>query len=266
MVVTKPSLFISHGGPNIVLEDTPARRYLQTLSQLTGKPDAIVIASAHFASDGAVVVADPAPGTIYDFGGFPEELYSMIYPAPGDPELADKVVALLDRNGLRNWICDNRGFDHGVWTPLKLAFPEADIPVVQISIDPNNDARYHYELGKALAPLRQENVLIVGSGHITHNLRSVFSAMRDGHADEGNMTAKVDAFTDWFADKLGAHDHDALMDWEKQAPYVRDNHPTDEHLMPLFFAYGAGGSDSTPSRVHDSRQFGFFAFDSWMFA
>ena len=262
----QPSLFISHGGPNIVLEDSPARRYLQDLSKLTGKPDAIVIASAHFETDGAVVVSDPAPAMIYDFGGFQEELYHMVYPAPGDPELADRVAKLLDRSGLRNWVCDRRGFDHGVWTPLKLAFPEADIPVVQISIDPHSDARYHYKLGRALAPLREENILIVGSGHITHNLRAIFQTMRHGQGDNENMTEKVDAFTEWFAEKLAAKDHDALMDWTKLAPFVSENHPTDEHLMPLFFAYGAGGSQSTPSRVHDSRQFGFFAFDSWMFA
>lgn len=264
--MTVPSLFISHGGPNIVLEDTPARKYLQTLTELVGKPSAIVICSAHFETRGAAVVADPAPGMIYDFAGFPDELYKMVYSAPGDPALARRVAGLLEDHEIEHGIITERGYDHGTWTPLLLAFPQADIPVVQVSIDPARDANYHYRLGRALSPLKQENILIIGSGHITHNLREVFSMMRGGGAASPQMVEKVDAFTGWIADKFAEQDHEALLEWAGNAPYARENHPTDEHLMPLFFAFGAGGSAASARRTHDSRQFGFFAFDSWMFA
>jgi 4,5-DOPA dioxygenase extradiol len=145
-----------------------------------------------------------------------------------------------------------------------LAFPAADIPIVQLSIDPTRDAAYHYALGQALAPLRAENILLVGSGHITHNLRAVIGAMR-GITPDPEMARKVEAFTDWFADAFAKGDREAILDWKNRAPFVAENHPSDEHLMPLFFAYGAGGEGASAKRVHDSKQMGFFAFDSWMF-
>lgn len=259
------SLFISHGGPNIIIDDTEARDYLKSLPSLVGKPKAIVIASAHFETDGPVVVTDPHPGMIYDFGGFPDELYRIVYPAPGEPELAMRIAHMLADAGLSPRIAPKRGYDHGSWTSMLLAFPKADIPIVQLSIDPRRDARYHYALGMALAPLADEDILLVGSGHITHNLRAVFGAMRQGLAPDAAMAAKVAAFTEWFADRFAEGDREAILDWRKRAPNVAENHPTDEHLMPLFFAYGAGGENAKAERVHASRQMGFFAFDSWMF-
>ncbi|MCB1495658.1 MAG: dioxygenase [Bauldia sp.] len=263
--MTTPSLFISHGGPNIVLDDTEARDYLRGLEGLVGRPSAIVVMSAHFETRGPVVVGDPAPGMIYDFGGFPDELYRMVYPAPGSPELAARIKTMLDAAGIPTVVAPERGYDHGTWTPMMLAFPEADIPIVQLSIDPGRDAAYHHALGRALAPLREENVLLVGSGHITHNLRAVFNAMRRGLAPDPEMADKVDAFTGWFADAFAKGDRDAILHWKERAPFVTENHPTDEHLMPLFFAYGAGGEGAEAVRAHDSKQMGFFAFDSWLF-
>jgi 4,5-DOPA dioxygenase extradiol len=261
-----PSLFLSHGGPNIVTEPSEAREYLRHLPEITGKPEAIVLVSAHFETDGPVVVTDPAPEMIYDFGGFSPELYKMVYPAPGEPELAMRVAHMLDDAGLDVHVTPKRGFDHGAWTSMMLAFPDADIPIVQLSIDPNRDAAYHYALGAALAPLRNEGIMLIGSGHITHNLRAVFGAMRGGMKPDPEMTAKVEAFTQWFAEKFERGDREAILNWREQAPYVAENHPTDEHLMPLFFAYGAGGEDARAERLHASRQFGFFAFDSWKFS
>ncbi|MEC9343310.1 MAG: class III extradiol ring-cleavage dioxygenase, partial [Pseudomonadota bacterium] len=226
----------------------------------------IVIASAHFeVEDVAAVVADPAPEMIYDFGGFAPELYQMVYPAPGEPQLARRVAAMLAQAGIETGLVEKRGYDHGTWTPLMLAYPQADIPVVQVSIDPGRDARHHYELGSALAPLREEGVLVIGSGHITHNLRAVFGAMRQGLDPDPAMSAAVESFTGWFAEQFGAGDREAVLDWRDKAPFVKENHPTDEHLMPLFFAYGAAGEGAKAERVHASRQFGFFAFDSWKF-
>lgn len=262
---TNPSLFISHGGPNIVTDDTPARDFLEGLSGLLERPKAIVIVSAHFETGGVSVVTDPTPGMIYDFGGFAPELYKMVYPAPGSPELAGRVVALLTDAGLAPTRTARRGYDHGTWTPLLLAYPQADIPVVQVSVDPDRDARWHFAVGQALAPLAGEGVLLVGSGHITHNLRAIFPVMRGGAPVDRAMVDKVEAFTGWFAEKLGAGDIDAVLDWKTLAPYPAENHPSDEHLMPLFFALGAGGPGAKGKRVHASRQFGFFAFDAYLF-
>jgi 4,5-DOPA dioxygenase extradiol len=260
-----PTLFISHGGPNIVTSDTPARHYLEGLATLVAKPSAIVIVSAHFETDGVSVVTDPHPEMIYDFRGFAPELYEMVYPSPGDAPLAETVLGLLDQAGLAPTRMPSRGYDHGAWTPLKLAFPAADIPIVQVSIDPSRDAQWHYAIGQALAPLRDRNVLMIGSGHITHNLRAYFSVMRAGIAPDPLLAGQVTAFTDWFAEKLEVGDTAALLDWKRQAPFPIENHPTDEHLMPIFFAYGAAGEGARGARTHASVDNGFFANDSYLF-
>ncbi|MCR9122802.1 MAG: dioxygenase [Phyllobacteriaceae bacterium] len=260
-----PTIFVSHGGPNVVTDPSEARAYLEGLSGRLPRPRAIVIASAHFETDGPTVVRDPHPGMIYDFGGFAPELYEMIYPAPGDPALAETVHGLLDQAGLSPAYADKRGYDHGTWTVLRLAWPDADIPVVQVSIDPSRDAAYHHRLGAALAPLRDEGVLMIGSGHITHNLRAVFSAMREGMPSDPEMASKVDDFVGWMAEAIASGDIDALLVWRDRAPFVADNHPTDEHLMPLFFAAGAAGEGARAEHAHASRQFDFFAWDSWIF-
>ncbi len=265
-MATQPTIFISHGGPNIVTDDTPARTHLLNLaSTLPDKPSAIVIASAHFETDGPVVVSDPSPEMIYDFGGFAPELYEMVYPAPGAPELAGRIKQMLDDAGLPARLDGKRGYDHGTWTSMKLAFPDADIPIVQVSVDPRGDAEYHHKLGKTLASLGKENILIVGSGHITHNLRVAFSVMRDGATPDPREVDKVISFTGWMKDNLEAGRTECLLDWTKQAPYPEYNHPTDEHLMPLFFALGAAGEGASATRVHDSLSFGFFAFDCYRF-
>jgi len=260
-----PTLFISHGGPNIVISDTPARHYLETLSSRIPAPKAIVVVSAHFETHGVTVVTDPRPEMIYDFGGFAPELYKMQYPAPGAPELAERVLGLLEQARLDPARLGKRGYDHGTWTPLKLAFPAADIPVVQVSIDPERDAVWHYGIGQALSPLREEGVLLIGSGHITHNLRAYFSVMRQGAVPDDTLSAKVRAFTDWFRDRLAANDKASILDWKNKAPFPAENHPTDEHLMPIFFAYGAAGARPRAERVHDSVDNGFFANDSYLF-
>ena len=264
-MATFPTLFLSHGGPSVVLSDTPAKHYLDHLSDVVGTPKAIVIVSAHFETEGVAVVTDPKPEMIYDFRGFAPELYEMVYPAPGDPALAEKVFGLLDAAGLGPHRVAHRGYDHGTWTPLKLAFPKADIPIVQVSIDPNRDAAWHHAIGRALAPLRDEGVLLIGSGHITHNLRAYFSVVRQGAAVDPVLAVKVKAFTDWFAKHLAAGDQAELLDWKNRAPFPADNHPTDEHLMPIFFAYGAAGPGAKGKRVHDSINDGFFANDSYLF-
>ena len=193
----QPSLFISHGAPDIVISPSQVRSFLIDLGKETGarrKPEAIVIASAHHETQALEVVSDPHPGMIYDFGGFAPELYEMRYPAPGDTALAGKVAGLLKKAGIKNSLNTHRGYDHGSWTPLMLMFPDADIPIVQLSIQPHRDAAHHYAVGRALSGLGDENILVIGSGHITHNLRAVFGAMRGGIIDQAKAE-KTDRFT-----------------------------------------------------------------------
>lgn len=268
--MTIPSIFISHGAPDLVLQDTEASQFLQNLSNLILPPKAIVIASAHHEAivenGGVKIVNDPAPETLYDFGGFAPEMYELIYPAKGNPALAQRVSDLLSDAGINSELDSKRGFDHGVWSPLMLIWPEANIPIVQVSIDPSRDAKYHYNLGKALAPLRKEDILVIGSGHITHNLQVIFSALRQGIKNP-DMENKVKAFTDWFNLQFEAGNVEQILDWKNTAPYSAENHPTDEHLMPLFFAYGAASGDtaSTAERIHSSTQIGMFKYEVYKF-
>ncbi|MGB7431829.1 MAG: class III extradiol ring-cleavage dioxygenase [Ahrensia sp.] len=265
MINRMPTLFVSHGGPNIVIELSEAHEFLKSLATYVPEPKAIVIVSAHFETNGVAVVTDPAPETVYDFGGFAPELYQKRYPAPGNPALAERVSGLLEASGFEPQRVAKRGFDHGVWNPLILAWPEADVPVVQVSIDPTADAEWHYRIGAALSDLRNEDVLLIGSGHITHNLRAVFSAMQGVPVRDAEMTAKVDAFTDWFAQVISDGDIKRLLSWRDEAPFIAENHPTDEHLMPIFFVAGAAGDGAVGRRIHASRQYGFFAWDSYLF-
>lgn len=261
-----PSLFISHGAPDLVLQDSDAAQFLRELSTLIPAPKAIVIASAHHEANGVEVVSDLEPETIYDFGGFDPKMYELTYPAKGDPKLAVRVQGLLKDAGIDGRLNPNRGFDHGVWSPLLLVWPKANIPIVQVSIDPSKDAKYHYELGKALAPLRDEDILVIGSGHITHNLHVIFSAMRQGVMDT-TISQKVEAFTNWFYEQFAAGNEEDILDWKNKAPYPQENHPTDEHLMPLFFAYGAAFSNKPidANRLHTSTQLGSFTYEVYKF-
>ena len=259
-----PSLFVSHGAPNIVLSDLPGRHFLNGLAGKLPRPRAIVMVSAHFEHSGVAVVTDPAPGMIYDFGGFEPEMYRMVYPAPGSSEVAAEALGLLNDAGFAPDSIAKRGFDHGTWTPLVLAYPDADIPVVQVSVDPSRDARYHYNIGRALAPLAETGVLIMGSGHITHNLRSFFMRGRSPAFDQAIDNA-TEAFVAWVHERAQAGDIEALLDWETKAPFARENHPEAEHFMPFFVALGAGGANTKPDRMHHSLQNGFFAYDHYAF-
>lgn len=260
-----PTLFISHGGPNIVTDDTAPHRFLKTLAALFPEPKAIVIASAHFEAAVPTVVSDPSPGMIYDFGGFAPELYQMVYPAPGSAGIAAAAVTLLAEAGLNPTVMAHRGFDHGTWTALLLAYPQANIPVVQVAINPDRDAAHHHRIGKALEPLRHEGILLIGSGHITHNLRAVFQMMRGGGATDPALAGKVAAFIEWFKRELTSGAAETVLDWRNKAPFVAENHPTDEHLMPLFFALGAAGEGARGELLHSSTEGGVFASDFYRF-
>ncbi|EDQ33522.1 hypothetical protein HPDFL43_09807 [Hoeflea phototrophica DFL-43] len=261
-----PALFISHGSPDTVIADTKAAKWMKQLADGLPRPRAIVVASAHFEVSGKVAVsADVDPETIHDFGGFAPELYAMHYPAPGEPDLARRIVSDLAAAGFDARAVESRGFDHGVWVPLKLIYPDADIPVVSLSVDPRQGPEHHYRLGAALAGLSAEGVLVIGSGSFTHNLGVALPALRAGQR-ELDVPDWVEAFTSWMNARLAANDVAALIDYRAQAPFAVENHPTDEHLLPLYVALGAAGPGGEAGLIHDSSDFGVLAMTMWRFS
>jgi len=230
-----PSLFISHGSPMLALEPGASGPALARLAAQLPRPRAIVVMSAHWDTTELRVTSNPHPPTWHDFGGFPAALYAVQYPAPGDPQLAEQVRQRLNEAGLPTTLDAKRPFDHGAWVPLSLMYPAADIPVVQVSLPSQHGPAYQQQVGQALAALREEGVLLIGSGSITHNLREL-----DWHAGPESVEPWALAFRDWMIDKLAAGDTPALHDYRRQAPFAVRNHPSDEHLLPLYFARGAG--------------------------
>lgn len=262
---TLPSLYVSHGSPMTALQPGATGVRLAELAQAMPRPSAIVIASAHWLAHSPQVGGAARPQTIHDFSGFPRELYALDYPAPGAPALAAQVVGLLDRAGLAPRLDPQRGLDHGAWVPLRLLHPAADIPVAPVSIQPESagpdsaPAR-QYALGRALAPLREQGVLLIGSGSITHNLHDFRAGYGAGHE-----APYVRPFIGWIERKLAAGDVDALLDYRRQAPFAQHAHPTDEHLLPLFFALGAAGDGARAQRIDAGIDLGFLAMDIYRF-
>ena len=259
-----PSLFISHGSPDTAICDTRAQAFLKAYAHRAPRPDAIVVVSAHFEAGGVAITGDEKPETIHDFRGFSPELYAIQYAAPGCPSLAERVACLMHGSGLAAGVVNNHGFDHGTWVPLCLMYPDADIPVVQVSVDPQAGPQHHRDLGRALAPLRAENILVIGSGSMTHNLREALAALRSGER-EAAIPPWVSQFVGWMQDRIEASDEAALLAYRDRAPYAVENHPTDEHLMPLYSAIGAAGSGWRASKLHGSTEFGVLAMDAYAF-
>ncbi len=189
--------------------------------------------SAHWGTAQPTASVAERPETIHDFYGFRRALYELRYPAPGAPDLARRAAASLVHQGIAAATAEH-GLDHGAWVPLLLMFPDADVPVAQVSIQPRLDAAHHYRIGRALRDLREDGVMIVGSGQITHNLRMADFGARPEDADP-----RVAEFTDWFEDRMRERDIDALLDYRARAPYAALMHSTDEHLLPVFSALGA---------------------------
>ncbi|MGY1449051.1 DODA-type extradiol aromatic ring-opening family dioxygenase [Pseudomonas chlororaphis] len=252
-----PSLFISHGSPMLALEPGASGPALARLAAELPRPKAIVVVSAHWESQDLRVSSNPQPQTWHDFGGFPAALFAVQYPAPGQPELAEQVAQLLRADGLPAQLDDQRPFDHGVWVPLSLMYPQADIPVVQVSLPSRLGPALQTQVGLALSSLRQQGVLLIGSGSITHNLREL-----DWHAGPESVEPWAKAFRDWIIEKLAANDEAALHDYRRQAPNAVRSHPSDEHLLPLYFARGAGGEFSI---AHQGFTMGALGMDIYRF-
>ncbi|MGC9269470.1 DODA-type extradiol aromatic ring-opening family dioxygenase [Acidiphilium sp.] len=258
-----PSLFISHGSPMLAITRTPARDFLVELGSTLERPRAILVVSAHWETVTPMVNAVSRNETIHDFGGFPRALFALQYPAPGDPPLARRVADLLTSAGFPTGIDTTRGLDHGAWVPLLLAYPAADIPVLQLSVQSHRGASYALAVGRALAPLRNEGVLILGSGSFTHDLRRF-----RGQAVDAPESPDVTAFSAWMDESIMASDWSALADYRARAPHACDEHPTEEHLLPLFTAIGAadtGDAGVMARRVHHSTEHAILRMDAYEF-
>ena len=256
-----PTVFVSHGSPMMVLEDSPARRFLSAYGGELPRPEAILVVSTHWETAAIAVNSTERPETIYDFFGFPDALYRFRYDAPGAPDLAARAVALLDRAGHEAAADPHHGLDHGAWSPLILMYPEADIPVAQLSIQSGKGARHHFEVGQALAPLRDQGVLILGSGNVTHSLRDMD---RSGAEAPGDSFAKT--FTDWLADAIAAWRIEDVIDYRRLAPDAARHHPSEDHFLPLLSVLGAAGSDATRARVHASFSYRSLGMDAYAFS
>jgi 4,5-DOPA dioxygenase extradiol len=258
-----PTLFVSHGAPILPLTDVPARDFLQGLPGLLNeRPTAILMISAHWETKVPTVNVVKINDTIYDFGGFDPALRQIHYTAPGSADLAARVGDLLTNAGLPTFADRQRGLDHGAWVPLFLMYPEADIPVVQLSIQSHLGPAHHLALGRAIADLRSEGVLVIGSGSYTHNLYEFRAHWR---GEEEGDPAWVTAFADWFDEALLEGRTSDMLSYRRLAPQAERNHPTEEHLLPLFAAMGAAGEEPHIQHLHRSTTFGVLRMDVFAF-
>lgn len=240
-------IFISHGGgPMPLLGDPGHQEMVDRLNELRAvlpKPSAILVISAHWEDAVPAITSGSNPALIYDYYGFPKESYEIQYPAPGEPELASRIHQALAKAGIESRLDDQRGFDHGMFVPLKMMFPQADIPVVQLSLASSLDPELHLAMGEALKGLDWDNLLVVGSGFSFHNMRAFFSAPSQ------EVTDLNQGFEHWLletcsGDLSEAERRQRLVNWE-QAPGARFCHPREEHLLPLHVCYGIAGSASS---------------------
>lgn len=252
-----PVLFVSHGSPMLALDPGRAGAALAGWSRGRERPTAILAISPHWYRQGVAVATRARQQAWHDFGGFPDELYRLDYGPPGSPGMAAKVRSLLADSGIAVDADPERPLDHGVWVPLRYLYPDADIPVVALALDATRDAAGHYLLGQALKPLRDEGVLILASGSLTHNLRHV------QRRHDAPALPYVRPFQQWFADRLAAGDTPALLDWHARAPEAGQAHPHDDHLMPLFVGSGAG--EGAAMRLVDEVAYGALAMDAYQF-
>lgn len=256
----QPALFLSHGSPMLALTETPAHAFLKDLAASLPRPRAILVASAHWETASPMLNAVAVNRTIHDFRGFPDALYQLVYHPPGDPALAQHIADILDQAGLIARLDTVRGLDHGAWVPLLLAYPEAEIPVLQISVQTERGPAHHLALGRALCALRRENILIVGSGSFTHDLRRF-----RGQPTDAPEQRDVAEFSAWMDERIETADLDALLDYRARAPHAAEQHPTEEHLLPLFVALGAAGPYPKARRVHQSVEHAILRMDAYAF-
>jgi 4,5-DOPA dioxygenase extradiol len=264
-------LFVSHGSPMFALEHGSTAPALRAwASSLPAKPRGIVIMSPHWMAPVATVMSTPQPPTWHDFGGFPAPLYKLQYPAAGDPVLAQRVAALLQAQNIPTQLDDQRPLDHGAWVPLMHLFPQADVPVVQVALPTDYTPRSVWAMGQALRSLREEGVLIIGSGSMTHNLREFFDGQPPLNAPAEPYANEFARWVEQAIIKGTQGDADALFDYRQHAPHAARAHPTDEHYVTLYFALGAAswGTANAPQVQYLSREvmYRYLAMDAVVFS
>ncbi|XP_078163069.1 4,5-DOPA dioxygenase extradiol-like [Carex rostrata] len=257
------TFFLAHGAVTLVVDETiPVRSFLQSWKSdmMQEAPRAILMISGHWDTDGPTVnLVHGENDTIHDFKGFPRFFYELKYPAPGAPDLTQKVTELLDNSGFGPVKQDKtRGLDHGAWVPLMLMYPEASIPVCQLSVQTGKGAEYHYNLGKALMPLRDEGVLIIGSGNITHNLQALGPI-------GGPIPKWASDFDTWVKDSILNGRYDDLNNYEEKAQDAKMNQPSPDHFFPLFVALGAAGHGAKAKLIHHSWTNSVISYASYRF-
>jgi 4,5-DOPA dioxygenase extradiol len=255
-----PTIYVTHGAPTLIVDDCPARDFLRGLGRRLPRPEAVLCVSAHWEQPRAVVSAAPKPETIHDLAGFPSVLYEQRYDGPGAPGIAGRAAGLLHKAGISCVVDPLRGLDHGAWVPLKLMYPEADVPAFQMSVQTPLGPAHHVALGKALAPLREDGVLILGSGSATHNLRD----FRGSSGLDDPPRPYVKPFDDWLVKTVEAGDEAALLDYEK-APEAKRNHPTPDHFLPIFVPFGAAlaTGEGRGRTLHRSVTYGIIAMTAF---
>lgn len=253
-----PSLFVSHGAPTFALEPGLAGAQLRALGLALGKPHAVVVVSPHWMTRGIEITSTERPETVHDFGGFPQALYALQYPAPGAPELALHIQQLLASQGVPSRLDARRGLDHGAWVPLMHLFPDADVPVAQVSLPVETDEPKAFALGRALAALAQHGVLVIGSGSLTHNLYE----FRTG---EASAAAYAQEFAAWVRHAVLNGDMTRLRQTLQIAPHATRAHPTTEHFLPLLVAAGAAATPSPVTVLNGGIRHGVLAMESFVF-
>jgi 4,5-DOPA dioxygenase extradiol len=247
-----PTLFVSHGSPQVALEKDEYTRSLSRIASSFARPDAIVVVSAHWETRVPLGGSSaPRPALLYDFTGFSHALYQLTYPCPGAPELAVAICALLGAAQIAARIEAQRGFDHGVWIPLRLLYPDADIPVVEVALPASSTPHAALALGRALAPLRERGVLLVGSGGLVHNLGEL-----SWHDKSAPAAPWAREFEEWFLSRLSENDVASLVNYRALAPHGTRAAPTPEHLHPLFVTLGSGHPGERVVHLADGFQHG----------
>jgi len=258
---SQPTLFVPHGAPTFALHPGAAGAALEGVARRLARPRAVVVVSAHWTTTAPTVGVASRLETIHDYRGFPDELYSIAYPATGCPEAAAQVLDHLAAAGFASPADATRGLDHGAWIPLRLMFPDADVPVIPLSIQAHFGPAHHLAVGRALGALTTQGFLLIASGSLTHNLRDFQLAPRLGD----QVPAYVREFADWFWQRLVTGDLTALLDYRHQAPAAARAHPTDEHLLPLYVALGAAGDLPRVERLHVGIDDHVIAMDAFAF-